>query len=82
MRKNIPAYFFAIACLVNWAGRIWDIPRMSSAVKPALLPLLAMAVLVYDISRRLDKRKLAQAGFTPLPDWKDAVKRYLREAML
>ena len=58
MRKNIPAYFFAIACLVNWAGRIWDIPRMSSAVKPALLPLLAMAVLVYAISRRLDKRKL------------------------
>ena len=31
---------------------------------------------------RLDKRKLAEAGFTPLPDWKDAVKRYLREAML
>lgn len=31
---------------------------------------------------RLDKRKLAQAGFTPLPDWKDAVKRYLEEARL
>ncbi len=31
---------------------------------------------------RLDKRKLAEAGFTPLPDWKDAVERYLREAML
>ena len=31
---------------------------------------------------RLDKSKLAQAGFTPLPDWKDAVARYLKEAEL
>jgi len=28
---------------------------------------------------RLDKSKLAECGFTPLPDWKDAVKRYLSE---
>lgn len=28
----------------------------------------------------LDKSKLVEAGFTPLPDWKDAVKRYLAEA--
>lgn len=31
---------------------------------------------------RLDKSKLVEAGFTPLPDWKDAVKRYLQEAEL
>ena len=31
---------------------------------------------------RLDKSKLAQAGFVLLPDWKDAVKRYLAEAKL
>lgn len=31
---------------------------------------------------RLDKRKLVEAGFNPLPDWKDAVKRYLAEANL
>lgn len=31
---------------------------------------------------RLDKSKLAEAGFTPLPDWKDAVRRYLAEAQL
>ncbi len=31
---------------------------------------------------RLDKRKLVDAGFTPLPDWKDAVRRYLEEAKL
>ncbi len=31
---------------------------------------------------RLDKAKLVEAGFTPLPDWKDAVRRYLSEAEL
>ena len=31
---------------------------------------------------RLDKSKLVDSGFTPLPDWKDAVKRYLAEAEL
>jgi len=31
---------------------------------------------------RLDKSKLVDAGFTPLPDWKDAVRRYLAEAEL
>ena len=28
---------------------------------------------------RLDKSKLAEAGFTPLPTWQDALGRYLRE---
>ena len=28
---------------------------------------------------RLDKAKLVEAGFTPLPDWKDALARYLKE---
>ncbi len=31
---------------------------------------------------RLDKSKLVEAGFKQLPDWKDAVKRYLAEAKL
>lgn len=31
---------------------------------------------------RLDKSKLISSGFNPLPDWKDAVKRYISEAKL
>lgn len=31
---------------------------------------------------RMEKSKLVKAGFTPLPDWKDAVKRYIKEAQL
>ena len=30
---------------------------------------------------RLDKRKLIDNGFEPLPDWKDALKRYLKEIL-
>lgn len=31
---------------------------------------------------RLDKSKITEAGFEPLPPWQDAVKRYLEEAKL
>ena len=31
---------------------------------------------------RLDKSKLVEAEFTPLPDWKDALQRYLKEVLL
>ena len=31
---------------------------------------------------RLDKSKLSEAGFQPLPTWQDAVSRYLKEAKL
>lgn len=31
---------------------------------------------------RLEKKKLVENGFTPLPDWRDAVARYLKEAEL
>ena len=34
---------------------------------------------VRPLNSRLDKSKLRQAGFTPLPDWKDALSRYLKE---
>ena len=28
---------------------------------------------------RVDKSKLVEAGFTPLPTWQDALSRYLKE---
>ena len=60
MKKNlycIPAVFFAIACLLNWAGRIWE-PALAAAVKPALLPLLAASVLAYAVEHQLDRKML------------------------
>lgn len=34
------------------------------------------------VNSRLDKSKLVEAGFKPLPIWQDAVRRYLRESNL
>lgn len=58
MKKNYPAIFFAVACLLNWAGRISGEPALAAAVKPALLPLLALAVLWYALSHEVNKRQL------------------------
>lgn len=50
------------------------------------LRVLAVTTEEYGLSKakrpfnsRLDRSKLAAEGFTPLPDWKDAVARYLKE---
>lgn len=34
------------------------------------------------VNSRLDKSKLSEAGFAPLPVWQDAISRYLKEAQL
>ena len=38
-----------------------------------------LSVAKRPFNSRLDKSKLIENGFEPLPDWKDAVKRYLEE---
>ena len=50
------------------------------------LSVVPVTTAEYDISKakrpfnsRLDKTKLVSAGFHPLPDWKDALARYLKE---
>jgi dTDP-4-dehydrorhamnose reductase len=50
------------------------------------LTVLPVTTAEYGVSKaarpfnsRLDKRKLAEEGFTPLPDWQDALHRYLSE---
>lgn len=42
-----------------------DIKILSKAARP--------------FNSRLDKSKLVEAGFTPLPTWQDALSRYLKE---
>ena len=59
MRRNLPALFFVIATLLNWAGQYLGNDALASAVKPSLMPLLAASVLVYALNRRMDGRKLA-----------------------
>ena len=53
---------------------------------PKHLTVSAVTTAEYGLSKaarpfnsRLDKSKLVKAGFTPLPDWQDALRRYLKE---
>ena len=55
---SVPAVFFLGACLVNVCARFFDNAALAAAVKPALLPLLAVTVLAYALSHRTDRRML------------------------
>lgn len=55
---------------------------LNTKVIPVTTEEYGLSVAARPFNSRLDKSKLVEAGFTPLPDWKDAVKRYLQEAEL
>ncbi len=55
---------------------------LNTKVIPVTTEEYGLSKAARPFNSRLDKRKLVQAGFKPLPDWKDAVKRYLAEAEL
>ena len=48
-------------------------------VKPVTTAEYGISKAARPFNSRLDKSKLSEAGFTRLPDWKDALSRYLRE---
>ena len=52
---------------------------MTTQVIPVTTSEYGLSKAARPFNSRLDKRKLIKKGFTPLPDWKDAVKRYLSE---
>ena len=58
MTKRIPILLFIVACLVNLAGRIWN-PELAGIVKPALMPLLAVSVLIAALEGGVDRKQLA-----------------------
>ena len=67
---------------ISWYDFCCEIYRLAG-LKTKVLPVTTEE---YGLSRaarpfnsRLDKRKLAEAGFEPLPTWQDALERYLKE---
>ena len=50
-------------------------------VNPVTTEEYGLSKAVRPFNSRLDKSKLLQEGFAPLPTWQDAVKRYLMEIM-
>ena len=55
---------------------------LSTKVIPVTTAEYGLSKAARPYNSRLYKGKLVEAGFKPLPDWKDAVSRYLKEAKL
>lgn len=70
---------------ISWYDFTCEIYRqanMDTKVIPVTTEEYGLSVAARPFNSRLDRSKLTEAGFTPLPDWKDAVARYLKEAEL
>ena len=55
---------------------------LNTRVIPVTAQEYGLSKATRPMNSRLDKSKLVEAGFEPLPMWQDAVKRYLKEADL
>ena len=70
---------------ISWYDFTKEIYRqagMQTQVIPVTTAEYGLSVAARPFNSRLDKSKLEEAGFTPLPTWQDAVGRYLKEAKL
>ena len=55
---------------------------LKTKVIPVTTAEYGLSVAARPSNSRLEKKKLVEAGFKPLPTWQDAVSRYLKEAEL
>ena len=55
---------------------------LNTKVVPVTTEEYGLSKAARPFNSRLDKSKLVESGFIPLPDWKDAVRRYLAQAKL
>lgn len=68
MNQRTPVFFFILACAANLYGCIAD-NALRMAAKPALMPLLALCVLVYALHNRVDRRRLGLIVTAQLLGW-------------
>ena len=67
---------------ISWYGFTREIYRqagLQTKVTPVTTAEYGLSKAARPFNSRLDKSKLTENGFTPLPDWKDALARYLKE---
>lgn len=70
---------------ISWYDFTKEIYRqagMDTKVIPVTTAEYGLSKAARPYNSRLDKSKLNESGFEPLPDWKDALHRYLLEAKL
>ena len=63
----------------DFAKEIYAQAGYSTQVKPVSTAQYGISKAKRPFNSRLDKSKLLQYGFTPLPTWQDALSRYLKE---
>lgn len=66
----------------DFCREIYAAYGLDTRVVPVTTAEYGLSKAARPFNSRLDKEKLKEAGFTPLPDWKDALRRYLKEAGL
>ena len=67
---------------ISWADFtqwIYEVAGYSTEVRRVTTAEYGASIAARPFNSRLDKQKLVEAGFTPLPTWKDAVERYVKE---
>ncbi|MCM1227315.1 MAG: dTDP-4-dehydrorhamnose reductase [Clostridium sp.] len=65
----------------DFAKEIFDQAGYSTKVIPVTTEEYGVSKAKRPFNSRLDKSKLSENGFKPLPDWKDALERYLKEVL-
>lgn len=63
----------------DFTKEIYRLAGLTTEVLPVTTEEYGLSKAARPFNSRLDKSKLPQAGFEPLPDWRDALKRYLKE---
>lgn len=66
---------------ISWYDLTCELYRqagLKTVIHPVTTEQYGVSVAARPFNSRLDKSKLREQGFEPLPDWKDAVARYLR----
>ncbi|MDE6550689.1 MAG: dTDP-4-dehydrorhamnose reductase [Clostridia bacterium] len=63
----------------DFAKEIFKAAGYKTAVIPVTTKEYGLSKAARPFNSRLDKSKLIASGFTPLPDWRDALTRYLKE---
>lgn len=65
--------------MVDFTCEIYRQAGYTTTVIPVTTEEYGLSKAARPFNSRLDKSKLEEAGFMPLPTWQDAVSRYLKE---
>lgn len=65
----------------DFAKEIYRQAGYKTKVVPVTTAEYGLSKAVRPYNSRLDRSKIVERGFKPLPDWKDAVARYLKDTM-